>query len=97
LIKTNIVNKIVKKYTNQMRKDIFKTKSELANARIYGEELYKDYQFLIENMGSEIDTIISLIKVDPKDQIIIPELKKEIAYLKEEMEKILEEKKTWKK
>jgi len=94
MLKNKVITTIVKKYTNQLKKDLYRSQEELFFLNHENKELYGEYFYVIDNMYESITEIIDKLKKGEKDTIITPQLFKKI----EELElTIIEERKEKKK
>jgi len=87
LIKNNIVNKIVKKYSIQLRKDIQRKNEETFFIKQQNQELYGEYFHMVQCLKEEIDQTVDIIRENKGNLTIIPEMKEEINNLIEEIKK----------
>jgi len=86
--KNNIVNKIVKKYSIQLRKDIQRKNEETFFIKQQNQELYGEYFHMVQCLKEEIDQTVDIIRENKGNLTIIPEMKEEINNLIEEIKKL---------
>jgi len=75
------VNKIIKNYSIQLRKDIQRKSEETFQAKQLNQELYGEYFHMVQCLKEEIDMTVQLIKGNKRDLTIIPEMKEEMNNL----------------
>jgi len=88
LIKNNTVNKIIKKYSIQLRKDIQRKSEETFLAKQQNQELYGEYFHMVQCLKDEIDQTVDIIRGKRMDLTIIPEMKEEMNNLIMEIKKL---------
>jgi len=88
LIRNNTINKIIKKYSIQLRKDIQRKSEETFLAKQLNQELYGEYFHMVQCLKEEIDQTVWLVRENKTDLTIIPEMKEEMNKLIMEIKKL---------